>query len=229
MSKNYRDISNIGRYTKSTLDKQEKKVTKAMQRKADRIRKYRREASRLASMANKRLQRLEGNQLTDSPAYQKLVGSDGKRPRFGIRGKSYNEVQKEVARMHEFLNSETSTVRGANRVLKEMAKNTGIKYKNLKELRQKAKTFFSLASRIEQYLRTVKDIASAIGYQKIWEVVNKYVKDNSINLADSNHNIEELTARIIDAMEVYDEKEYFYSRAPAGIEVGGWYKLDDED
>ena len=211
------------------LSKADELIKTEAEKKVERIRRFRREASRLASMANKRLQRLEGNKLTDSPAYQSLI-SDGivdatGKPRFSIRGKSYNEVQYLMSRMKRFIDSETSTVRGANRVLKEMARSTGIKYKNLKELQAKASQFFELASKIEQYLRTVEDMASAIGYQKIWEAINEYVEVEKINLGDSEVNIEELTQRVVEAMDIYNEREK-YSVTEAGATVSGWFQLD---
>ena len=194
--------------------------------KRERMRKFRTKASRLVSMANKRLVRLEGNELTDSPAYEKLVGDDGEKPRFSIRGKDYNEVQREVAKMNRFLNAQTSTIRGANRVLKEMAKNTGIKYKNLKELRSKASQFFELASKVEQYLRTVDDMASAIGYQKIWEAVNNYVKDSGREIEGAQKSIEQMTSEIAEAIKEAKKKEYIISNDNA---VTGWFRLSDDD
>ena len=194
--------------------------------KRKRMRKFRAKASRLVSMANKRLVRLEENELTDSPAYEKLVGDDGETPRFSIRGKDYNEVQREVAKMNRFLNAQTSTIRGANRVLKEMAKNTGIKYKNLKELRSKASQFFELASKVEQYLRTVDDMASAIGYQKIWEAVNNYVKDSGSEIEGAQKSIEQMTSEITEAIKEAKKKEYIISNDNA---VTGWFRLSDDD
>ena len=194
--------------------------------KVERIRKQRQEASRLASMANKRLKRLEKNNLQDTPAYQKWLESGGEK--FGIRGKDYNAVQKEMARMRQFINAQTSTVKGVNNVLKEIADNTGIKYKNLKELRQSSKQFFELSSKIEQYLRTVEDMASSIGYQKIWEQINQYVQTNKIELGEANNNIEELTQRIVDAMDIYNEKERINS-TQNGYSVDGWFQLDKEE
>ena len=47
---------------------------------------FRKEISRKASLANKRLARLEKNGLTDSPAYQKVMEGGGKR--FSIRCKT---------------------------------------------------------------------------------------------------------------------------------------------
>lgn len=215
------DLSGVNKAIKREAKKAQKIVDKHVDKKVERIRAFRREASRLASMANKRLQRLEGNKLTDAPAYQKLVEIMGvSRPRFSIRGKDYNEVQKEVAIMRQFLNAKTSTVRGANQILKEMARNTGIKYKNLKELRSKAKQFFVLASKIEQYLRTVDDMASAIGYQRIWEQINTYVKEQRIDLSKAENDIDRMVHEITKALREYDK--------PISINEGNfsaWFKL----
>lgn len=155
---------------------------------------FRKEVSRLASLANKRIQRLEASKLTDSPAYQKWVENGG--VKFGVKGKTYNQLQSEMARLNRFINAQTSTVRGINSTLKEMAANTGIKYGTLKELRSKATSFFELASKVEQYLRTVNDMASAIGYHKIWEVINEYVEREKIDLSGAENNIDELSKMV---------------------------------
>lgn len=155
---------------------------------------FRKEVSRLASLANKRIQRLENSKLTDSPAYQKWVENGS--VKFGVKGKTYNQLQSEMARLNRFINAQTSTVRGINSTLKEMAANTGIKYGTLKELRSKATSFFELASKVEQYLRTVNDMASAIGYHKIWEVINEYVEREKIDLSGAENNIDELSKMV---------------------------------
>lgn len=165
-------------------------------------RNLRRETSRLASMANKRLQRLEKAGLESSPAYQKWIDEGGQK--FSVRGKTINEVQAEMARLRKFIDAKTSTIRGINNTLKEMAANTGMTYKNLTDLRAKSENFFNLASKVEQYLRTVEDIASAIGYQKIWEVINQYVKDSSIDLGDSEVDLDRLTEMVSNAITAKD-------------------------
>ena len=155
---------------------------------------FRKEVSRLSSLANKRIQRLENSKLTDSPAYQKWVENGS--VKFGVKGKTYNQLQSEMERLNRFINAQTSTVRGINSTLKEMAANTGIKYGTLKELRSKATSFFELASKVEQYLRTVNDMASAIGYHKIWEVINEYVEREKIDLSGAENNIDELSKMV---------------------------------
>lgn len=194
-------------------------IEKAKKKPENKVKKYRQEASRLASMANKRLKRLEEGGYKDSPAYSKWLSEGG--VKFGVRGKSHNELQKEVSRMKKFIDSETSTIRGINRTLKDMAKNTGIKYKNLKELQKKASKFFELASKVEQYLRTVDDMASAIGYQKIWNAINKYTKEELINLSSSETDVDSLVKRVTDALKEYEKPQQLNTLK--GHE--GWFTL----
>lgn len=186
--------------------------------KVARLQYMKKEANRLASMANKRVRRLEKNNLTDAPAYQQYISSGGK---FSVRGKDYNQLQREISRLQSFLESGTSTVRGYNNVLKEMANNTGIKYKNLNDLKEKSKTFFELHSKVEQYLRQVEDMGSAIGYQKIWETINQYVKDNKINLASDRLNIGEMVLQLTEALKTHDEPFM-------GFNNSMWYELSDD-
>ena len=178
------------------------RINKEVPEKVDRIRMYRAQASRLASLANKRVARLESNGLTDSPAYKAYIETGGK---FGVRGKDHNQLQSEVARLKKFIESTTSTVKGVTNTLKEMASNTGIKYENLKDLRSKAAKFFELSSKVEQYLRTVDDMASAIGYQKIWEAINQYVKSGEIDLSSSDGDIDGMVKAVTDAIKEYDQ------------------------
>lgn len=163
---------------------------------------YRKEVTKIVSVANKRIKRLEKSKLTDSPAYQKWLNEGG--VKFSVKGKTHNQLQREVARLKKFMESETSTVRGLNKTLKNMAKATGVKYKNLRDLQNKAKNFFTLASKVEQYLRSVNDIASAIGYQKIWTAINQYVQKEKIDLAKAEGDIERLTKTVSELLADYD-------------------------
>ena len=181
--------------------------------KAQRIRTYRSEASRLASIANKRIERLEKNNLQNTPAYQQYLATGG---RFGVKGKTFNEVQSEVSRLTKFINSNTSTISGVNNTLKEMAANTGIKYNNLADLKAKSTQFFELASKVEQYLRNVEDMASAIGYQKIWEAINQYTAEAKIDLGDGEVDIDAMVKSVTEAIAVYDK--------PVQT-IDGWYSL----
>ena len=172
--------------------------------KAGEVKENRKKISRLVSLANKRLKRLEDAGLDDSPAYQKWVEAGAEK--FSIKGKDHNQLQRELSRLKNFIDSETSTIRGVNNVLKQMAQNTGIEYSNMKELKDNAKTFFELASKVEQYLRNVDDIASSIGYQKIWESINQYVKDERITMADAKTNIDQMIKVVTDMLKASNNR-----------------------
>ena len=88
------------------------------------LKQLKKEIQRKANIAHKRLKRLEKNNLTELPAYQQWV-KDGQ-VRFGVRGKDYNELQAELARLNRFLDSKTSLVKEANKHLKEVANMTGL-------------------------------------------------------------------------------------------------------
>lgn len=170
------------------------------------VKENRKRISRLVSLANKRLKRLEEKGLTSSPAYKKWLDNGGEK--FSVKGKDHNQLQRELSRLKQFIESETSTVRGVNNTLKTMAANTGIEYKNLNELRASADTFFELASKVEQYLRNVDDIASAIGYQKIWESINQYVKDERIDLSNAKGNMDEMIKVVTEMLKASNNTAY---------------------
>jgi fumarate hydratase class II len=205
----------------ATFEQARKAISQTINDVADKAKKisaYRKEASRLASLANKRVARLEANDLTDSPAYQMYIKTGGK---FGVKGKTHNELQQEVSRLKRFIDMNTSTVKGVTNTLKEMAANTGIRYNNLKELKAQSAKFFELASKVEQYLRTVEDMASAIGYQKIWETINQYVKSGEIDLSNADGDIDGMVRAVTDAIKQYETPI-------ANRTTGKWFKLKDQ-
>ncbi len=191
--------------------------------KKEEVRKFRREASRLASLANKRVERLQKNDLTTSPAYKGYIDSGG--GRFGVKGKTYNEVQAEVARMNAFINAKTSTIQGINTNLKEIADNTGIEYSNMEDLRKKADKFFELSSKVEQYLRQVEDMASAIGYQKIWEAVNVYTDANKIDLSKATNDVDEMIEQITKALTEHQDPERIIPNMQLDDDPDFWFQL----
>lgn len=188
------------------------KVTKNTKKEDAAIKRLKSEVSRKASMANKRLNRLEKNDLTSTPAYQQYV--KGGSHKFSVRGKSYNELEAELSRVDHFINAKTSTVRGAHSVLKSLASTTGISYKRVGDLNAKASQFFELASKANQYLDNLSGVASAIGYQKIWTQINNYVADNKIDLGDSTNNLDGMISAIsgmLEAQQVKDVTDKLYT------------------
>ena len=158
----------------------------------------------MASMANKRLKRLERNELTELPAYQSWV--QGGSVKFSVAGKDYNELQSEFWRLKNFLDNKTSTVRQANSFLKEMASNTGIKYNGLADLKTKANQFFKLADKIKEYYKASEQNAQALDYQKIWEQINTQVKQGIIDLTGVE-STEQTLQKFLDEIEKVSQVE----------------------
>ena len=147
---------------------------------SDEYKALRKEVSRMSSMANKRIKRLEGNELTELPAYKSWY--DNGHIKFSVKGKDYNQLQSEFWRLKRFLDDKTSTVRQANSFLKEMVQNTGIKYNGLADLKSKSKQFFDLAEKIKQYYQSANQSAIALDYQKIWQQINTQIKQGVIEI-----------------------------------------------
>ena len=161
-------------------------------------RKYRQEASRKVSMANKRLKRLEEQNLTMSPSYKKWLDEGGQK--FSVRGKTTQEVKAEVARLNKFLNQTTSTVRGTKKYLTNIASQVGIKnYDSYQSLNNQLKDFFEVSDRVREYLKNSKEIAVSIGYKKIWEEVNEYAETVGKDFASLNKDIVEIASMITHA------------------------------
>ena len=162
----------------------------AVNKASDKYKELRKEVSRMASMANKRIDRLERNNLTMLPAYQAWEKNGS--VRFSVKGKSYEETQAEYWRLKKFLDDRTSTVKQANDFLREMAENTGIQYNGLEDLKTKSAKFFERADLIKQYNQSINQSAQALDYQKIWKDINTYVLDTDADLADAVSSEEQL-------------------------------------
>ena len=161
-------------------------------------RQLRQEASRLASLANKRLKRIEEQNLQQSPAYQSWIDSGG--AKFGVRGKSMEQVQAEVGRLENFIEKSTSTVTGAKNHFKNVANTVGItEYKDIPDLQNKLNDFFELSGKVKEYLHNSKEIGVAIGYQKVWEVVSDYVQEVGDELVDVESSVLDIAENILGA------------------------------
>lgn len=159
---------------------------------------FRQEASRLVSMANKRLKRIEEQGLIESPAYKQFIENGGQK--FGIRGKSQAEVKQEVARMNQFLNQQTSTVRGTKKYLTNVANSVGItKIDNFRILQDQLNSFFRGVDKVKEYLKNSKEVSVAIGYEKIFEVVSNYVEEVGSDLDEIDNLVEQMAEKVMSA------------------------------
>lgn len=161
-------------------------------------RKLRQEASRLSSLANKRLKRMEQQNLQSSPAYQSWVDSGG--AKFGVRGKTMDQVQAEIGRLNKFINQTTSTVRGAKNYYRKVGQNVGItEYKDIPDLQNKLNNFFEITAKVKEYLHNTKEIGVAINYKKVWEIVSDYVEEVGDGIEDVENAVLEITEKIVPA------------------------------
>lgn len=185
----------------------------------------RKQVSRLASIANKRIQRLEQSELTDTPAYKSWEENGAHK--FSVRGKTYQEVQAEYWRVKKFIENKTSTVTGAKQVLYDMASATGIEYTDIADLQAKASSFFSIASKVKQYLQSVGDSAVALDYQKIWEQINLYVKEENVELAGVEGDLNAIDEIVSRMLQLKEEETYYseFDKLFDAMEKGGWFKV----
>ena len=161
-------------------------------------RKYRQEASRKVSLANKRLARIEQQNLTMSPAYKKWIEEGGQK--FGIKGKSTEEVRAEVARLNNFIKQTTSTVKGTKKYLTNIASQVGIKqWGSFQSLNLQLRNFFEVSERVREYLRNTKEVSVSIGYKKIWEQVNEYAETVGKEFSSLNEDIVDIANSILQA------------------------------
>lgn len=158
----------------------------------------RQEASRLVSMANKRLKRLEDQNLLESPSYKKWIDDGGQK--FGIRGKSTEEVKQEVARLNDFLKKQTSTVTGAKQYFKNVADKVGIKdFDGFPDLQRKLNNFFETTAKVKEYLQNSKEIGVSIGYQKVWEEVANYVQEMNREVEMTEQDVLKIAEKLADS------------------------------
>lgn len=185
----------------------------------------RKQVSRLASMANKRIQRLEQSELTDTPAYKSWEENGAHK--FSVRGKTYQEVQAEYWRVKKFIENKTSTVTGAKQVLYDMASATGIEYTDIADLQAKASSFFSIASKVKQYLQSVGDSAIALDYQKIWEQINLYIKEENVELAGAEGDLQAIDDIVSRMLQLKEEETYYseFDKLFDAMDRGGWFKV----
>ena len=168
--------------------------------------KLKAEIRRKAALANKRLSRLEKNGLTNLSAYRNWIDYRGG-VKFSVKGKTHNQLVAELARVDSFINSKTSTVRGANKVLKEIANTNHISYKRIGELNTKLSNFFELYSKAKQYLENTADVANSIGSNFIMETISNYVKKEDIDLETGMTEYDGVIESITDLLtEQYDEQ-----------------------
>lgn len=180
----------------------------------------------LASAANKRyrtLNKLHKNEAVYSPARDSLLKSGGA---ISVKDKNLNEVRREFVRAKNFLESATSTGRGAKRFMKEMEFNLYLaeqgkasEYKRGTEKREKAfkryrrrmsnvdlTDFFHNYNKLQEY----KGLSSAWGQLSSSEVMRTLYETTKQN---EGRTAEEILADAADRLQAESDKAYSEMRA----------------
>lgn len=87
--------------------------------------KFRQKVNGLVNRANSMLDKLEKNNLENTPSYHTFTTKEG-RTRFGIKGMTNEQVNAEFQKVKAFLDNTTSTVKGAKQFVKTASKVIGI-------------------------------------------------------------------------------------------------------
>lgn len=157
----------------------------------------RREISRLADKANKRLDRLARNGLEDTPAYRSWQENGA--IRFGVKGKSTFELQQEFWRITNFLNARTSLVNEVRRYYKEISANIGFTG-DFTSLKAQVPRFFKLTDAVEKRLQAMGKAAQALDYNAIWRATNQAIQRDKNLLAD----LDDIDSKIDKVLEEFE-------------------------
>lgn len=172
---------------------------------------FRKEVSRLNSMANKRIKRLSESEYKSSPAYQKWLKDGGEY--FSIRGKTQSEVWKEYYRVKSFLDSKTSSITGTKEVLKNINKYTGMNLP-IEQVKEVATDYFNLASKVSEWVN-VKGLGAIYDSNQIYEQINLVTEQYNMDLTNMN------VSNMLDYVTEFIDKDYYLNNE---IEDIGFYK-----
>lgn len=171
------------------------------------------EVSRMAQMANKRITRLEKNNLQMTSAY-KTWERQGK-PHYSVRGKDYQQLQSEYWKIKKVIDNENSLVKTANANLRQMNVELGFaETKNMDTVKQNLNGFWDVFSKIKQYTDTLEGSDYNIGSPRIKEMISDYVKTNKVDLS----NIDEVKSVIEKIKLDVDE----YASIPYDVSSKAW-------
>lgn len=174
---------------------------KNIKQRKQKIKKMRREISRKAQMANKRIRRLEEKGVM-TPALSSFYRTRGKGNYFSIRGKSNNQAMQELAEVERYLEMATSSLTGARKILNDTAKKFNIELvasdwvKNQKRVNE----IFRIVDKVDEYLKTSDQKTVAFASTQLIDGVANYIQDFEETVGDIEKDTEEIVVNIVDAI-----------------------------
>lgn len=198
---------NVSEQVQKEIKKTKTKYTKERKQLADKV-------SQMARTANKRLDRLAKNNLEGQSAYAKWY--DNGAVRFSVKGKNYQQLQKEYWRVKNFLDSQTSTIKGAKQNMQRVAeKIMGLKAENvakmsLQELNDITTNFFRIKDTMEDYYEQINNNAKRLDYQKIFTEIQQYFNANELMALGTNTDFDVLVKQMREYFDMEQSLEQQY-------------------
>lgn len=135
-------------------------------------RKFRQKVNGLVNRANSMLEKLEKNNLENTPSYNTFTTSEG-RTRFGIKGMTNEEVNAEFQKVKAFLDNTTSTVKGAKQYVKTASKVMGISTANFNAIYP---NFWAIAGELRKSLELTKARYLALDSERVINTVRQVIE-----------------------------------------------------
>ena len=160
--------------------------------------------SKLASAANKRIKRLLQNNVP-SPA---LIGRfERGKIHFSVKGKNVDELKKEYLEVKSYLSAETSTVKGARKVMNTVI-NTLKNEKGIEITEDQYSAFFRIYEAVKE--RDPYISLQNIKYQ-VFEAIANEIDFSSADDIVKNiiENLEELYKQLMKESDDYDLSRFF--------------------
>lgn len=160
--------------------------------------------SKLASASNKRIKRLIQSGVP-SPALIGLI--ERGKVHFGVKGKNIDQLKKEYLEVKSYLSSETSTVKGARKVMNTVIDTLKNK-KGIEITENQYKDFFKIYERVKEVDPYIS--SQQMKYKVFESISNKMDYANPDDVIDSViDDLENLYEQSVKESEEYDLSRFF--------------------
>lgn len=164
------------------------------------------EVENQAHIAQTKISKLAKAGFSTTPAMDKILKdhdliNDKGQITFSVKGKKYQDLQREFYLLEKFNKAQTSSVEGAKKNLKTIMVNIGLEFKGNKKAISESTIFFEVASKIQQYLEAQEMYGEALAYQRIWTAIRNEIEIGRINL-DSAMDSEEIAHQVLQQLNI---------------------------
>lgn len=160
-------------------------------------RKFRNKVQKDVNRANSLLQKLEQNNLENTPSYHTFTTAEG-RSRFGIKGLRNDQVNEEWQKVKAFLDNTTSTVKGAKNFVKEASRTMGVSTKDFSLVYP---NFWKIADALRATLEGSKASYLALDSDRVVDTVREVLERHYQGVTE----IENLAESIDSAIDILEQ------------------------